>query len=109
MVAFDGYKRICRGCAGGATGTLPPAPAPGAHDTCIVHEDDFAGVRMNTVVGFKICEKFVAGGETDGGGAGNVGLVEHGDRHGVTDRDEVADVDEGVDGGDVAVFGEPSE
>ena len=35
--------------------------------------------------------------------------VEHGDGHGVADRDEVPDVDEGVDAGDVAALGEPPE
>src|SRR5215217_4474950 len=36
-------------------------------------------------------------------------MVEDGDGHGVADRDEVTDVDEGVDGGDVAVLGKSSE
>jgi hypothetical protein len=35
--------------------------------------------------------------------------VEHGDGHGVADRDEVADVDERADGGDVAMLGQSSQ
>ena len=109
VVAFDNDERVDRGCAGGALGALAPAPASGAHDIVAVDEDDFAGVRVDTGGRSEVCEELRAGGETNGGGAGDVGPVEHGDGHGVADRDEVADVDEGVDGGDVAVLAEPSE
>jgi hypothetical protein len=57
----------------------------------------------------EVSEGLAASGEADGDGAHDAGEVEDGDGHRVTDRDEVAGVDEGVDGGDVAVLGEPAE
>src|SRR3712207_348873 len=109
VVTFDDDERTSRSRAGGALGALAPAPAPGAHDTFAVDEDDLAGVWVDALGRSEVGEGLGTGGETDGGGAGDVGPVEHGDGHGVADRDEVADVDEGVDGGDVAVLGESSE
>ena len=64
---------------------------------------------MDAVGRSEVGEKLGAGGETDGGGAEGICLIEYGDRHGVADQNEVAEVDEGVDGRDVAVLGKSSE
>jgi hypothetical protein len=106
VVALDDDERLYRGRAGGA---LAPAPASGAHDASAVDEDDFAGVRMDDIGRSEICEGLCAGGKTDGGEAGDVGTVEYGDGRGIANRDEVADVDEGVDREDVAMLGKLSE
>src|SRR4028119_1138349 len=90
-------------------GALAPAPAPGVHHVFVVDEDDLAGSRVDALGGPEVHETLVAAGEADGHGAGDGGPVEHGDGHSVTDRDEVADVHEGVDGWYVAALGEPPE
>jgi hypothetical protein len=89
VMAFDDDERVDRGHAGGALGALAPAPASSAHDVVAVDEDHLARVGGNAAGRSKVGEQLSTGGETDSDGAGDVGQVEHGDRNGVADRDEV--------------------
>jgi hypothetical protein len=55
-------------------------------------DDDRRWVWVDFVGRSEVGERFVAVGETNRYGAGDVGPVEYGDGHGVAERDEVADV-----------------
>src|SRR5579885_3617770 len=106
MMCLDGDNRVGGIEPGGALVALPPAPATGNDKAGLIGEDDFAHFRMAC---FRLTERrvtFGAVGEVDGNSTLQGARIENGDGQGVADADQITDINQSVDGGDVALSGQ---
>src|SRR5690606_12701884 len=75
----------------------------------VVGENHLSGFGMGRFGRAEVGEGFRAFGVADGQPAYDAVEIEHRHRDGVTDRHEIADVDESADRGDVALFRQSTE
>src|SRR5579884_3449114 len=109
MMCLDGDNRVGGIEPGGALVALPPAPATGNDKASFIGEDNFAYFR---VVCFRLTERRVtlrAVGEVDGNGTLQDTRIENGDGQGIANADQIADINQSVDGGNVAFFGQAAQ
>src|SRR5258708_7740579 len=104
MMRLDGDERLRGVLAGGALLALTKTPAPRMHVRRVVGEDDLTRLRMLDRSITKRGIFFRAVGEAYGDRTRDGSRIKDGDGQGVADADEVAEIHQRVDAGDVALL-----
>ena len=106
VLRFDGNDGAGRIWLGGALFALSPAPAAGDDQSRLVREDDLAHLWMLHLALPQRCVALTTVGEMDRDGSLNGAGVEDRDGERVTNANQVADIDQQVDAGYLALLGQ---